>query len=465
MSELPRGWVHTTLGDIVSPRGAKVLPVELGHARFIGMDHIEAHTSRLLDTQPVSGFKSAVSVFKKGDILYGRLRPYLNKVYEADFDGAASAEFIVIPESPVVDRRFLALSLRDPKFVAFASQRSTGDRPRVKFETVSDYPISLPPLAEQRRIVTKLNSLFERTRRAREELSHIPRLIENYKKAIFEAAFRGDLTKDWRASHPGQTVKADSNSIDTRCRPLPELPSAWSWGSVASAFIVSGGLTKNARRRGLEKKVPYLRVANVYANELRLDDIQEIGCTPAEYEKTHLRQGDLLVVEGNGSIDQIGRVAMWDGSISTCSHQNHLIRVRAKTTITPEYLLFWLLSPWGRQSIEKVASSSSGLHTLSISKLSALPVPMCTIEEMKEITARINVYLSQIEDVFADSAQAEHLLDCLDQATLAKAFRGELVPQDPNDEPATVLLDRLRASHPGRVAKSRRPRRQPEAAA
>lgn len=202
MSELPKGWALTTLGDIVSPRGEKALPVELGDARFIGMDHIEAHTSRLLDTQPVSGFKSAVTLFKKGDILYGRLRPYLNKVYEADFDGAASAEFIVLPESPVVERRFLALSIRDSNFVDFASQRSTGDRPRVKFESISDYPIPLPPLPEQRRIVAKLDSLFERTRRAREELSHISRLIENYRKAILTAAFRGDLTKDWRENNP-----------------------------------------------------------------------------------------------------------------------------------------------------------------------------------------------------------------------------------------------------------------------
>jgi len=258
MSELPRGWVHTTLGDIVSPRGAKVLPVELGHARFIGMDHIEAHTSRLLDTQPVSGFKSAVSVFKKGDILYGRLRPYLNKVYEADFDGAASAEFIVIPESPVVDRRFLALSLRDPKFVAFASQRSTGDRPRVKFETVSDYPISLPPLAEQRRIVTKLNSLFERTRRAREELSHVPRLIENYRKTILEAAFCGVLTKSWRQKNGlsketwlslpfGTLVYGIKAGKNLRCEERPPRDdergvikvSAVTWGTFARAIASS----------------------------------------------------------------------------------------------------------------------------------------------------------------------------------------------------------------------------------
>jgi type I restriction enzyme S subunit len=363
---------------------------------------------------------------------------------------------IFFPRGGGIPRRYITHELN---FLAWLPYVSGTTRLKLTQQGMQKVKLPLPPLPEQRRIVANLDSLFECTRRAREELSHIPRLIENYKKAILEAAFRGDLTKDWRASHPGQTVKADSNSIDNRCRPLPELPSAWSWSSVASASIVSGGLTKNARRRDLAKKVPYLRVANVYANELRLDDIQEIGCTPAEYEKTHLRLGDLLVVEGNGSIDQIGRVAMWDNSISNCSHQNHLIRVRARLTITPEYLLFWLLSPLGRQSIERVASSSSGLHTLSISKVSTLPVPMCTIEEMKEITARINVYLSQIEGVFADSAQAEHLLDRLDQANLSKAFRGELVPQDPTDEPASVLLQRIRSVDGAQLQSHSRARR------
>jgi type I restriction enzyme S subunit len=191
---------------------------------------------------------------------------------------------------------------------------------------------------------------------------------------------------------------------------------------------------------------------------LRLDEVQEIGCTPKELQKTALKFGDLLIVEGNGSIDQIGRVALWDGSIPVCSHQNHLIRARTGPRIVPEFLLFWMISPLGRQYIERVASSSSGLHTLSISKVSGLPVPLCSIAEMNEIIARIRSRLRDIASLERETSQSALLLDRLDQANLSKAFRGELVPQDPNDEPASVLLERIcaaRAEQPKNTRKGR----------
>ncbi|EBW2381260.1 restriction endonuclease subunit S, partial [Salmonella enterica subsp. enterica serovar Enteritidis] len=97
---------------------------------------------------------------------------------------------------------------------------------------------------------------------------------------------------------------------------------------MGAVVQITGGLTKNSARNALPLRVPYLRVANVYANELRLDEITEIGCTEAEYRRTLLQPGDLLIVEGNGSLDQIGRVAMWDGEHPGCAHQNHLIRAR-----------------------------------------------------------------------------------------------------------------------------------------
>ena len=102
----------------------------------------------------------------------------------------------------------------------------------------------------------------------------------------------------------------------------------WHWTSVGELGDVSGGITKNSSKTNLPVTLPYLRVANVYANELRLDDIAEIGVTKAESARALLVKGDLLVVEGNGSIDQVGRVAVWSGRISPCLHQNHLIKVR-----------------------------------------------------------------------------------------------------------------------------------------
>jgi type I restriction enzyme, S subunit len=190
---------------------------------------------------------------------------------------------------------------------------------------------------------------------------------------------------------------------------------------------------------------PYLRVANVYANELRVAEISETGCTEQEFEKTKLVPGDLLIVEGNGSLEQIGRVAIWNDEVRDCSHQNHIIRARPSEMVEPRYALFWLLSPAGREAIEAVASSSSGLHTLSITKVGALPIPLCAKPEQIAIVRLVENAFVWIDRLASEPTRARKLIDHLDQAILSKAFRGELVHQDPNDEPASVLLERIKA--------------------
>ena len=100
------------------------------------------------------------------------------------------------------------------------------------------------------------------------------------------------------------------------------------WARLQQLGFIVGGLTKNPRRMRLSLKLPYLRVGNVHANELRLDNVSRIGVDRVELRKLLLVKGDLLIVKGNGSKDQIGRVAIWDGSIRRCVHQNHIIKVR-----------------------------------------------------------------------------------------------------------------------------------------
>jgi type I restriction enzyme S subunit len=209
---------------------------------------------------------------------------------------------------------------------------------------------------------------------------------------------------------------------------------------------------------------PYLRVANVHANELRLGDVTEIGLTDAEFAKTKLVAGDLLIVEGNGSIEQIGRVAMWSGEIANCCHQNHLIRWRAGLRVLPKFVLCFLLSPEGRRQIEAVASSTTGLHTLSVSKVGELQLPVPTLELQAEIVRRVETLFAFADRLEARLAQAQTAVDRLTPSLLAKAFRGELVPQDPADEPASELLKRLQAAAADPSA-ARRPRRRISAAA
>jgi type I restriction enzyme S subunit len=236
---------------------------------------------------------------------------------------------------------------------------------------------------------------------------------------------------------------------------LPDLPEGWCWSSVDQIGNVSGGLTKNATRDNLSRTLPYLRVANVYANELRLDDIREIGLSEQEFERVLLRKDDLLVVEGNGSLEQLGRVALWDGSIDPCVHQNHLIKVRFGVPFLAEWTLIWLLSPEGRLAIQRVASSTSGLHTLSISKIASLPVPLCPQSEQVRISEEVARLTSLLEAAQHNTELNRGRCRRLRQSILKWAFEGKLADQDHNDEPASVLLERIKGGpEAGKPAKA-----------
>ena len=131
-----------------------------------------------------------------------------------------------------------------------------------------------------------------------------------------------------------------------------------SFEKITNCFDVTGGLTKNSQREKFPIKMPYLRVANVYYNRLDLSEIKEIGVQESEIKDKLLKKDDLLFVEGNGSKEQIGRVAIWNGSIENCLHQNHIIKGRPLGTMLSKFALYYLISDFGRDQILKVAYST-----------------------------------------------------------------------------------------------------------
>ena len=157
-------------------------------------------------------------------------------------------------------------------------------------------------------------------------------------------------------------------------------------------------------------------------------------------------------MEGNASRDQIGRVAVWDGSISTCVHQNHLIKIRLVDVDWASYVLYWLLSPSGRDAIERVASSTSGLYTLSLSKVAAIPVPVPPDAERRRILGEVERRITVLDAVGQELTRQQMQSTRLRQSILKRAFEGRLVPQDPSDEPASVLLERIRAERGSRAS-------------
>lgn len=349
----------------------------------------------------------------------------------------------------------------------------------IEVSALDKLPVPLAPLAEQCRIVARVDALFAEIAEGEAALEEARKRLDTFRRALLKAAVTGELTKDWRERNPvtetghdllARIAKlradkvqakgrgrraADASPVDTSA--LPTLPKGWVWGTVRNVADVMGGLTKNPDRERMVGRAKYLRVANVQAGSLDLSEMKEIGVTAEDRQRASLQPGDLLVVEGNGSIDQIGRCALWDGEIADCVHQNHIIKVRFDDPHMPRWCFKWLLSPHGRQEIEQVAASTSGLHTLSISKIEALPIPVPPPAEAAEILRRVSEALdAQAETLAVLDTEAADVAR-LRQSILKAAFEGRLVPQNPADEPASAMLARLRAANPP-VAPSRRGR-------
>lgn len=187
------GWNVRPLGEVVQPTRPRIKPSEKPDLPFIGMENIEAHTMKLLGAVPAATMKSSAVHFQPDDVLYGRLRPYLNKVHRPDFEGLCSAEFIVFPKSGSVSSRYLQYFLNSSSFVSYASHLNAGDRPRVDFEQLSPYPFPVAPYEQQQRIVAeverRLSVIVELEAAVEANLTRADRL----RQSVLMEAFSGRL--------------------------------------------------------------------------------------------------------------------------------------------------------------------------------------------------------------------------------------------------------------------------------
>ncbi|WP_300338614.1 restriction endonuclease subunit S [Accumulibacter sp.] len=324
---------------------------------------------------------------------------------QSPWRGSFGAFCVAIRPQCHIDARFLALFLQSPAYWHQISKKALGvNINNLRRGDVETLLLPLPPLTTQQQVVAEIEKQFSRLDEAVANLKRVKANLKRYKAAVLKAAVEGRLvpTKAELARHEPMEL--------------------WRTVTVMDVAQVISGFTKNPKRELFARKLPYLRVANVYADELRLNDVEWIGVAESEVEKLLLRRGDLLVVEGNGSPDQIGRVALWDGSIRECVHQNHLIKVRFSDEVLPKWALTWLLSPGGRHEIEQVSSSTSGLHTLSTGKVARLPFPLPPLAEQHRIVAEVDRRLSIVREVESEVDANLKRAQVLRQATLAKAF-------------------------------------------
>lgn len=335
----------------------------------------------------------------------------------------------VLPEFIALAMRYMAeFDLLDD----FASGSTIRHLPQ---EDLRRLPLPLPPTEEQRRIVDEVERRF----------SHI------------DVAERGLRTAEGRLAVAASAVLGAA--VDGRLVPSE---GEWAWSAIGEIAEVQGGIQKQPTRRPRDNKFSFLRVANVKRSSLELDEIHEVELFEGELARYRLVSGDLLVVEGNGSADQVGRAAVWDGSIPDCVHQNHLIRVRPSPDVLPAWLGYAWNAPQVAQSIRAVASSTSGLHTLSTAKVKAVRIPVPPLAEQEVLVKEVERRLSLIRSAVAATQLSRARTAVVRRAVLRDAFAGRLAAQDDADEPAELLLKRLDAQ-PGSPPQQTRRRLAPTA--
>lgn len=359
-----------------------------------------------------------------------------------------------------------------------------GTQSNINQSVLRAFPLIVPPLAEQHRIVARLDELFSELDAGVAALERVRRKLPRYRAALLHAAVTGELTRDWRAAHPaadGEDADAllrevlDARRADWERRtrekyeadgkkppkgwqqryrsgaaPDPEgltdLPAGWCWATLDQVGDVTGGVARNKKDeiKTDRVEVPFLSVANVQRGRLDLDTVKTVRVKQSVFEALLLRKGDILLTEG-GDRNKLGRGWVWDEQIDPCIHQNHIFRCRLVDDRFEPELISHAGNSYGRQWFLNHGKQSVNLASISLGVLRTFPVPVAPLAEQAEIRERMVEKLSQIDAMQAEITRGLRRAERLRQSILKAAFEGRLVPQDPADEPASVLLARIAA--------------------
>jgi type I restriction enzyme, S subunit len=329
--------------------------------------------------------------------------------------------------------------------------------------------VPLAPLPEQRRIVALIDALFAEIAEGEAALDAGQKGLDTFRRALLKAAVTGELTKDWRAANPvvvetghgllARIARDRDNTGATKGRgrrgatppplnasTLSQLPEGWAWSMLGEIGEIVGGATVDKKRKPADPvMVPYLRVANVQRGHVDLAEVKMITVERGSAEKLRLVEGDLLLNEG-GDRDKIGRGWVWDGSIPDMIHQNHVFRVRLHNKSLEPFFVSHYANELGRRFFIDAGKQTTNLASISLSKISQLPVPIPPAAEAAEIIRRVSEALAASADTFAMLDAEAGDAARLKQSILKAAFEGRLVPQDPQHEPAATMLSRLSAA-------------------
>lgn len=429
MSELPKGWAKTSLGEIAvwgsggtpsrsepSFYGGSIPWIKSGelNARYV------KSTEESITEAAVSG--SSAKIFPAGSVAIAMYGATIGKTAILGVDAATNQACAVgIPVEGLTDTDFLYRLLQNEKD-AFIAKGKGGAQPNISQALIKAHEVSLPPLAEQTRIAAKLDELLAQVDTLKARIDGIPALLKRFRQSVLAAAVSGRLTEAWRGGA----------EVD------------WSFQRAADVCekVQSGGTPKEGFS---ESGVPFLKVYNIVNQEIdfgyRPQYISEAVHRGASSKSITLPGDVVMNIVG----PPLGKIATIPAASPEWNINQAITLFRPSKDIVSGWISIVLLGGENLRSIINETKGSAGQVNISLSQCRDFLFPVPSIEEQTEIVRRVEQLFAFADQLEAKVSEAKTRIDRLTQSILAKAFRGELVPQDPNDEPACVLLERIQA--------------------
>jgi type I restriction enzyme, S subunit len=439
VSELPDSWLMGAIADLVDV-GSKNQCDDSTVVGFVPMNRMGKsfrHTPTF-EARKWSEVKKGYTHFADGDVLVARITPCFENGKAGiarglpNGMGAGSTEYVVLrPKAGVATAEYVLARLKTDEFLSKGAHAMTGavGQQRVPKAVIESYPVPIAPFPEQQRISLKLTALLADVDACRERLDRVPQILKKFREAVLEAAVSGRLTEKWREANSAPRDLGSTRSNESDDQPFP-LPETWHWSrlsAVSSNFDnkrVPIRASDRAKRHGV---YPYYGAFGI------IDTIDAFL-----YDGTYL-----LIAEDGKNLESRDRpiAIMASGRFWV---NNHAHVIQAKEGANLEYLCHYLNS----RALD-LLPHLTGIDQVKLTRsaLDGLPVPVPPTVEAEEVVRRISGLFSLADRMEARYTNAATRIAKLTPSILSKAFRGELVPQDPNDEPAGEMLERIRRVH------------------
>lgn len=443
MSKLPTGWATAAIADIAS-FNPKTTADDSLTAAFAPMQYLGTRYRHRMafEQRPWGEIKKSYVHFQSNDVIVAKVTPCFENGKAGVVPqlpngiGAGSSEFCVFRPAEGIDERYLLAWLSSEDFRRRATVAMTGSvgLKRVPKDFFLSEQIPLAPSAEQHRIADKLDAVLTRVDGVNDRLARVTPLLKRFRQSVLAAATSGRLTEDWRGGVPP--------NWETMC--AEEVCSKVQSGGTPKAGFANDG-------------VPFLKVYNIVDQKVSFDYKPQFVSHEihrSELRKSQVEPGDVLM---NIVGPPLGKVAIVPGDHVSWNINQAITLFRPSVRVTSRWIYIVLCEGTPIREVLSRTKGSVGQVNISLSQCRAFELPVPPIDEQSEIVRRVETLFAFADRLEARLQAARTAAERLTPALLAKAFRGELVPQDPNDEPAAELLKRLAAGAPATTKRRGRP--------